>query len=604
MRDLKSIFLIISIVMPVIVVAQPAESQIDSLIDVVAQGRESNLPIAAQFENLAALVEHMAMARDRRADGYIKELATMAQLSNTPLAYGLYHRAVARVYDRSGANQEALEHYMMAIDSLNGDGSAQSELAMTYVHTAFLLNNSGTPDKCLELLDKAKPLAERSGNHRALFLILDYYGDYHYYSAFGIEDWDKALEYYQAAQTLIETHQLERFRSNNAIGLANVYYRLKQEQEGDHFWNVAKTSAAARRDYNSLYAIHVDKAEIFRDQGRYQEAVALAEEAAEFAESTGWPELRARAQRQLSASYRLSGDFENALYSYDRYRSIEDSMQKQDLLLRYQQLEATLENERKEQLISDLNNKNLRQGRNFLAGIALLLALLGTLMLWTNLRLRRSNVELAEKNRQIQQAHVEGQTLERRRLASELHDNLNTKIAALRWQLQAVESDEPRNMKILERAVALTDDVYADVRLIAHNLMPEEIEKTGLVQALNKLLENINTNQRVTFSLLTEASAFSFPPSLIYPIYNIIYELINNIIKHADADRAWISISKDEQILTVTVSDDGKGFDISQDSTGVGLRNIRSRIDNLGGTLEMRSEASAGTVTTVRIPLV
>ncbi|MEM6767693.1 MAG: ATP-binding protein, partial [Bacteroidota bacterium] len=90
--------------------------------------------------------------------------------------------------------------------------------------------------------------------------------------------------------------------------------------------------------------------------------------------------------------------------------------------------------------------------------------------------------------------------------------------------------------------------------------------------------------------------------SLSYHIYNIILEIINNILKHAEAENGWISISEDEEIILITVSDDGKGFDINETYNGYGIRNITSRLENIKGKWNIESAEGEGTKFFMEIP--
>jgi signal transduction histidine kinase len=587
-------------------VAQPAK-QIDSLVGVL--NALDSIPSTAldsnYFWTLSRVIEDMAYYGDDRVQQYLDLLIDYRAQYPNLLVTALLLRAQARVYDRSGQFDLALDHYLAAIDTFKLTRVDPGEIAMTYVTTAFLLSNSGSPDKCLEVLKEALPYAEASKkNALPLYYIFDYMADYNYYSSFGVEDFDAALDYYQKARSVLEKNRLNAKIVDNYAGLANVYYRHKNIEKGDYYWNLADSIALANQDYNYLYGLHIDRAEILLDEGNNEKAIEMVENSLRYAKRAGWPELIARAQSQLYQTYRTVGDFENALYAYEEYSTLQDSMNKQTLLKRYSELETKYENEKKEQLIIELNNRNLRQSRNFLAGIAALSILLLTLGVWTNLRLRKHNRLLSAKNKEILEAHIKGQTVERKRVASELHDNLNTKVAAIRWQLQALEAvEEPHARKIIDSTLKLVNDVYSDIRLISHNLMPEEIESIGLIPALDNLIGQLNTNNRVEFNLIANSDELVFPKNLIYPLYNISFELINNILKHSQARKAWISLTSLNNAVTITVSDDGKGFDTSEKVNGVGLKNIQSRVEGLGGTLRIDSQEDQGTRTIVRIPV-
>ena len=584
----------------------PYQIRLDSLAkitDNLAVDASSNWD-SAYVMTLSFTIDQMAYYRDDRATQYLEDFAHYRKNSSNTIVHGLYLRSKARVLDRSGKNSEALNHYLQAIDSLESTSISAGEKAMTRVYAAFLLSNSGSPEKCITMLKQAQPIAEQADDPLPLYYILDYLGDYHYYSSFMVQDFPTALEYYRRAEKLIEKHGLVNKQSDNYLGLADVYYRLEKFSEGDRYWNKADSIAKSQNDYNALYGLYIDKSEIFLDQDRIEEAIKLAELAYDFAKKTGWPEITARAENQLYWTYRSTGDFENALIYYEKYSTTQDSMNKQELLNKYSELEAIYENEKKEQVIIELQNQNLRQTRNFLMGIIALSILLLGLGIWTILRLDRDNKLLLAKNKEILQAKIVGQTLERKRVASEIHDNLNTKIAAIRWQLQALEQVvNPQAREILEGSLKLINDVYGDIRLISHNLMPEEIESIGLIETLSNLISQLNINNRVQFNLITGSEKLDLPSGLIYPLYNISFELINNILKHSQANNAWISVDRVDNHAVITVSDDGRGYDQSTQPGGVGLKNINSRVENLGGDIKIQTNPNEGTKTIIKIPL-
>ncbi|MCB9320253.1 MAG: hypothetical protein H6570_13300 [Lewinellaceae bacterium] len=554
--------------------------------------------------NLNRTVEQMAYSRDNRMNDYIQRFADYTKQFTSPLATGLYLRARARIEDRSGLFNAALDDYTVAIDSLKIAKIDPGELAMTYVHMAFLISNSGSPDQCIKILEQARPYAEASDYALPLYYILDYLGDYNYYSAFQVEDYPKALGYYEQAKKLIEKDRLEGKRADNYAGLANVYYRLKNNKLADHYWHLADSLAQAEGNVNYRYGLYIDKSEILLDQGKDDDAIDLAQNAYVFAKETGWPELIARSENQLYWTYRSTGNFEKALDYFEKYSNTQDSMNKQELLNRYSELEAKYNNEKNAQLITELNNKNLKQTRNFLVGILILSFILVSIAYWANVRLREKNKLLLAKNKEILEAQIKGQTMERQRVASELHDNLNTKVAAIRWQLQALEdSSDEKNQKIITNSLKLINDVYSDIRFISHNLMPDEIESIGIIPALSNLINQLNSSNRVAFNLIADIDEFKLPQGYTYPVYNITFELINNVLKHANADHAWISLSKTDKEVVITVKDDGKGFQMNEANGGVGLKNVRSRVEHLNGTINITSSPGQGTKSTIQIPI-
>ena len=356
-------------------------------------------------------------------------------------------------------------------------------------------------------------------------------------------------------------------------------------------------------NYGVIYALYVDKAEILENEGKLAEALALKLQAYEYVQKSGWIEFIARADNHLYNSYKTLGDYRNALIHYERYIEAQDSMKKRDATARYAELEAKYESEQKEQEITQLKNDNLTQWRNFLIVFSILGAVIVAIVARNNYRLTKSNRILEKKNQEIMLAQLRGQNLERRRMATELHDNLNTKIAAIRWQLEAVAPSASGKVKnVLQSTLNLVNDVYGDVRLISHNLMPEKVEALGLIAALENLITQLKENNKVHFHLVVNtAPDFSFD-SLTYPLYNIIFEMINNILKHAEAENGWISISEEGDQILITVSDDGIGFDIDERTSGYGINNITSRLENIKGHWHIESAPGEGTKFFMEIP--
>jgi signal transduction histidine kinase len=279
-------------------------------------------------------------------------------------------------------------------------------------------------------------------------------------------------------------------------------------------------------------------------------------------------------------------------------------MNKQEALALKETIEIKDGIARQEKAIFDLEIKNANNRRNlFLLLGGFFLFIIG-ITAWANRSLRKKNKVLEAQKREIMLAQLLGQNNERRRMAGELHDNLNTKIAAIRWQLEALQSvykgdDQQR----LDKIIFQLTDVYEDVRLIAQNMMPDIVEEIGLVKSLSSLVETLNDANKVKFHLVTDIKDDNFSRQISYPLYNIIFEMINNILKHSQAQNAWVSISRTEnEKINISVNDDGIGFSEENIVKGYGLKNITARVDNLNGHWQIDSAPQKGTKILIEIP--
>jgi len=146
-------------------------------------------------------------------------------------------------------------------------------------------------------------------------------------------------------------------------------------------------------------------------------------------------------------------------------------------------------------------------------------------------------------------------------------------------------------------------EVYDDIRTISHNLMPEILEKQGLQAALIKLTDTLNVQNRTRFLIEVDESGEDVRGKTAYELYAITLELVNNILKHAKAKQADISLFRKLGFLTLTVQDDGQGIKRIGQQDGIGLQNIQARLDRLGGSYLISNREQGGTLVNVRIPI-
>lgn len=589
----------------------PAQSQNKALDSLIHQmnalnklaptfGRDTSLLLS-----LSLLTERAINVSDSRAVFFLDSLQSFSEKINWIKGKGLYKRALGKREDVKGNYKNALGHYNKAIELLEKAGGDPYELTYAYVLTAFVLSNNGLTESCLKYLTKALPLAKKTKNSNNLGWILDFYGDYHYYSKFKNINYKKALYYYLEVSKILPNATSTKLKADNLHCLANVYLRLGDVKKADEFRNKAIKYCEATNDNMVLFAINSDIAEIYEEQKMYQKAIQYRKLSLDFAQKSGWKEMSARSQNQLYRCYKMAGDYKNALSVHEAYMDTEDSLGRVDLRKKNAELEAQFENTKQRTQITDLTNANLLKTRNFLLAISLLGMILTFYIFWSNRQLKLKNRELLLKNNEIESALYKGQSIERKRVASDLHDTLNTKIAALRWQLEAIEiTKHPLSeQKIITHALQMISDIYDDVRLISHNLLPTDLENLGLTEALKTLISNLNSNSKTAFNLVLESQLGRVSTAIEFQVYSIILELINNILKHAKATKAWISASKIDSKLVLSVQDNGVGINESSKKDGVGLLNLQSRIQNLGGEFKLISTPTTGTKIEMTIPV-
>jgi signal transduction histidine kinase len=155
----------------------------------------------------------------------------------------------------------------------------------------------------------------------------------------------------------------------------------------------------------------------------------------------------------------------------------------------------------------------------------------------------------------------------------------------------------PDNMAVFERSLDMIDTSIRELRRVAHNMMPEALVKFGLQQAVQDYCDSLQETKQYKISCHFHEIDKRIEPTTEIIVYRIIQELLNNVVKHAQASEVLVQVMRHNDNLNITIEDNGKGFDISgiEHAKGAGLHNVRSRVDYLKGHMDIRSEPGKGT---------
>jgi signal transduction histidine kinase len=156
----------------------------------------------------------------------------------------------------------------------------------------------------------------------------------------------------------------------------------------------------------------------------------------------------------------------------------------------------------------------------------------------------------------------------------------------------------PENAITFERTIDMLDSSIREMRRVAYNMMPEALLKFGLDAALRDFCAEIN----LTGTIQITYQSFGLKDKMIeqsktITVYRIIQELINNTMKHSGASEMLVQLSMNDNQISITVEDNGKGFEVSklENANGIGWRNIKNRVDFMKGTLDIYSAENKGT---------
>lgn len=261
------------------------------------------------------------------------------------------------------------------------------------------------------------------------------------------------------------------------------------------------------------------------------------------------------------------------------------------------------------------------RNRNLWLGIAAsLLLLLGSIFVIRNTRQQK---KLAEQGKDIADrkidnllqsqemknldAMLEGQDNERKRIAADLHDRLGSILSTVKLHFTSMEdklSDlQKDNQDQYHKATALLDEATNEVRRISHDLSTGTIAKFGLIPALYELKNTLDSTKRIKVDILEAGMDERLDMNMEISIYRIIQELIANTLKHAQAKKVEIQLTKMEDNLNIIIQDDGIGFDTSKASEGIGIQNIKQRVSKAEGEIIFDSAKGVGTTVILEFPI-
>jgi signal transduction histidine kinase len=219
--------------------------------------------------------------------------------------------------------------------------------------------------------------------------------------------------------------------------------------------------------------------------------------------------------------------------------------------------------------------------------------------------LLEANKELIKKNFEISEALFKGQTIERKRVAAELHDNLGSTLSALKWRLGALDSENlnKKERVIYESIKSMMNGAYEDVRNLSHNLLPKELAERGLVGAIQKLADGINGDNKLKVNVIKKGLFLNIDKKKSFELYSVCMEIMTNIMKHSKATTVDFLFVENNSQLNLTVYDNGIGLLGNHTQEGMGLQNLYERIESIGGQLKIDKNEQWSTIINIKVTI-
>ncbi len=640
-----------------------ADNHVADSLESLLHGR---LPDSSRAAVLQGLANHWIYRDSAKAMQYALQSLQLSQAAHDNFYTALAHFYIGNVYMEHNNLDSGEKELLMAESLLRRDSSVRGlryQARIWHNYGAICQRRDDTRKFLDIMLNKTAPLLERAGDSNTLALTYKDIG----LVFMNYEEYDKALEYYNktisrfkgnlqyedlascysyAAQTMLmrgdgqfdsAAAYLEKARAilsqNNeshewilyyTVSGMYYYYRKQPEKALENYDKGLQLAEKWNELYSSLNLL-MGKFKVYNEQNNYVKARTVLYELREKTKPFPLSANKLMLLKELAGVEEKAGNISAAYRWLSEYSSLADSLNAENTKVKISDLETKYQSAKKEKEIASLQARSRQQELEIqhhrfvdyllLSGLAIVvLLLLLVFLLYRHKRRMAQQQELVhqQKLKEMEQAQqltvynamLQGQEQERNRVARDLHDGLGGMLAGVKLKLSAIAGKEEQQKPDMElyKVITQLDQSVQELRRIARNMMPETLLQFGLQAALKDLCDSMQTT-----ALRIEFQAYGIKDDIAQPvqitIYRIVQELLSNAIRHAGAANVLVQCSQNEDIVFITVEDDGRGFnqELQEDKKGIGLSNIRNRVNFLKGKVDIRSVQGEGTTVNVEV---
>jgi len=557
-------------------------------------------------------IYHAKKEYKKALDYCLKSIKAAKQNSNKFHEASSY-RAIFNIYHNLNMNDSAVKYAIHSIN-LTTEIRDTTNLATNYGNLCWLYMDLGQYDKAMDYGLKGVEAGEQyidtvglliSINNLALCYIRTFKND-------------KAIELLKKQYEVGK--RVNRLRSirNALINLAYAYY-----MEGDAAGLEKSTALLNELNSNDTNLDGLNKCMqyisnayvyIFHEEFQLAENQLLA--GMKIAETDSLIDPLLTIYLNLSKVKFAQHEFVSGNYYEEKWDVLTQSEKEKELSEYEVELEKKYETDKKDdQLKLQHLEIEKRRGLNHAISVITIFILIIFLLVYRNFKQKQKLHEQriiqleAEKQLSATEAVLKGEEQERTRLAKDLHDGLGGMLSGIKFSLNTMKENlimTPENVQAFERSIDMLDSSIHEMRRVAHNLMPETLLKFGLDTALKDFCSYINGSGVLKINYQSFGlENMKLEESVSVSVYRIIQELVNNILKHANAGFALVQLTLSGETLLIDVEDDGKGFELTllDKRKGIGWNNIYSRLEYLNGKLDVQSQPEKGTSIHIEINL-
>ncbi|MEO6405035.1 MAG: sensor histidine kinase [Ferruginibacter sp.] len=622
--------------------ANAQQAVIDSIEKLVPGQRDSIL--AGSYNELTW--QYRTIDQDKAID-YGHKAIELGNKINFPKAVAQAFNDLGIIYYDKQDFLNALSSYKKAYEIRLKLGDKKG-IAALYNKIGIVYQKESRFDSALIYAQKALELYEQINDKIGISYSLNNIGIVNQ----NVGNLDEAIKYQQQSIAIKEEINDKLGLSGSYVNLGNIYLQKNETLKAKQYFEKAEN--ISRQIGNPEYLSNAlnNLASLYQKMGNYNKAIPMIEESLNIRIKLGdikgevsclvnWGALltesknyagaenkylaglkladtlvscrseKAKLYDGLSMLYQLTGDYKKSMEMARHTIEINNSIYTDQMNQRFSEMETKFQTAKKDKQIQEQQFELIKKQYWLYGSVALavLLALLG----YSYNRRRelkqekRLQLEVIRQQDIATKGIINAEENERKRIAADLHDGIGQMMSAAKMNLSVFESEltyENESQKnAFEKVIDLIDESCKELRAVSHQMMPNALLKAGLSTAVKEFISRIDS-RIIKISLHTEGLQERLDTNIETVLYRVIQECVNNVLKHAAASQLDISLLNDEDGISVTIEDNGKGFDSKnlKDFEGIGLKNMYTRISYLKGNIDFDSSPGKGTLVAIHIP--
>lgn len=485
---------------------------------------------------------------------YLQKSIALYEKINQPTRVSVLNANIAQLYYNKGDNEKALEYINKSISQTKDT----STLLLSLHLKANIMGSHGDIDSAMAI-DREVINKYQEPNNK--YLINSFYNNLALCHLYGTNKLDSAIFYCKKSYYVDSILGLKINMGANLMLLGDIYKGINP--------------SVSKQYYDRAFTI-------FTEGKNYDKKLQL------------FTLLSNNAQRENNFKEALN--YKDSIFQ--TYKKINNLATNRTIEL----LNIEYESQKREtQIITQNRQISFQKSILFLLIITSSLGI-GTLILYAKNRDKKNKLKLAEQRQRTSKMLLDAEEAERRRIAQDLHDSVNQKLAVMQMYLSSVN----KHADAIDKTKSILEDSIIEIRDISKKLYSSDLE-SGLLYAIERLCEQ---NNLVNDSVILSNSCDNFDETVISRnnkliVYRVIQELVNNANKHSNASQIDIAVKTIDNKIIVIVRDNGKGFDIkfAENSEGMGLKSVRKRIEDIGGDFSITSKKGEGSEFVIEIPI-